>query len=381
MAKKKTRKNRIIDMLFPNKGRAVLLLLGLVAAGVLAFSALHWEYHSIALRVNDARENTLVYSYYSVGDRILKCASDIAILCDDRNNTLWTYNYEMTNPAVVSRGGTFSVYDKNGTGVCVFDDTGLLGAYNTDLPVIAASVSSGGMLAVLLDDGVNTRIDYCDTSGELISTIKTNLQTNGYPMSLSLSDNGNILAVSYLGIENNVQVTTICFYNFSAAGQKETDHIVASYRYENCIVPELRYLNNTECAAFGTDRLFLFGRSDIPLEKKVIELQDIKSTFSDGSYFGVITASEQEGMRSDIHLFDQRGREVMTRSTDFSYTDVSMRDHEIFLSDRNSICVYSVLGDEKFRGTLGEMIREIVPLRNNVFIYTTAESFCIADIR
>lgn len=360
--------------------RALIIIIILVIAFLVTKMAVHWKYSSYDLDLSDSSENTLVYSYYTIGTNILKCASDSAILCNEKNETLWHVNYEMTNPVVESSRDTFIIYDKNGTAVGVYGPHGQTGRFNTAMPIVSATVSAKGTVSALLDDGTDTRIEYYDSSGTVISAIKTNIEKDGYPLSISLSENGEILGVSFLSFNNSRETALVRFYNFAAAGQRETDNVVAEYYYDECIIPEIRYLDNTACAAFGTDRLILFDRSDIPLEKAVIEAKDIKSTFHTDTYFGIITSSSEEGMSSDIRVFDKGGREILNRSTDFTYIDVMMKDSEIVFSGRNEMCVISVMGDIKYRGSPSNMMRDVVPIKNNKFAYITAESFNIITL-
>ena len=376
----RSKEYRIIDLIFPDKMRALIIIIILVIAFLITRLAIHWQYGAYDLNLSDSGENTLVYSYYSVGSNVLKCASDTAFLCDENNNTLWQVNYEMTNPVVEISGDTFIIYDKNGTAVGVYGVNGIIGEFNTDMPIITASVASMGTVAAILDDGNNTRIDYCDSSGEIISTIKTNIESDGYPMSISLSSNGSLLAVSYLGFESSRERAEIRFYNFSASGQRETDNVVSSYYYDNCIIPEVRYLNDTDCVAFGTDRIVVFDRADIPLEKKNIPVSDIQSTFHTDKYFGVITAGSESGMAWTIRVYDSKGKEQLIMPTDFTYIDVTMKETEIVFSGRNEMCVISLLGDVKYKGSPSNMMRRVVPLKNNKFAYITAESFNIITL-
>lgn len=370
-------KDRLIDKIFPDKMRALIIVIILVAAFLFTKLAIHFQYGSYDLNVSDSSENTLVYSYYSVGDHILKVASDTAILCTEDNNTVWKQNYDMTNPAVDTCGETFIIYDKNGTTVGVYNTSGKINEFNTELPIITASAARQGTVAAILDDGLETRIDYCDSAGEIISTIKTGMSGDGYPMSLSLSVDGKLLAVAYLTYVNQNETALVKFYNFTATGQRETDNVTNSYYYENCIIPEIRYLDETRCVAFGSDRIVVYDRADIPIEKKTIGISGIKSTFHSDTYFGVLTNTDEEKMTSDLKIYDKSGNELLDKPINFTYLDVNMKDSEVFLSGRNEICLISVLGDIKYRGSPSNMMRKVLPIRNNKLAYITAESFNI----
>ena len=368
---------RLIDIIFPDKMRALIIVIILVIAFLLSRLAVHWQYGSMDLIVSDSSENTLVYSYYSVGKNILKVASDTAVLVNEDNETVWKVSYDMTNPVVNTCQDTFIIYDKNGTNVGVYNTSGKIGGFNTELPIVSASAARQGTVAAILDDGLETRIDYCDSAGEIISTIKTGMSGDGYPMSLSLSADGKLLAVSYLTFVNQNETALVKFYNFTSVGQRETDNVTGEFFYENCIIPEIEYLDETRCIAFGTDRIVVYDRADIPIEKKTIEVSGVKSTFHTDDYFGVLTDTREEKMTSELKLYDHDGNELFDKPINFTYIDVAMKESEIFLTGRNEICLISVLGDIKYRGSPSAMMRKVVPIRNNKAAYVTAESFNI----
>lgn len=48
------------------------------------------------------------------------------------------------------------------------------------------------------------------------------------------------------------------FYNFGDAGQNKEDNIVAEYQYENIVIPQIIYLDNTTAVAFGDNGYSIF---------------------------------------------------------------------------------------------------------------------------
>lgn len=336
-----------------------------------------WSFHNYKVEVSDTRENTLVYSYYSAGGNILKCASDTASLSDSKNETLWTITYEMQDPQVSICGDSFAIYDKNGTSVCLCNQDGKIGSFNTELPIIKADVAKQGTVAVLMDDGSTAQIDYFDKDSSMISTIKTTLANDGYPMDIALSEDGLLLGVSYINYNLGAPVSDVKFYSFGAAGQIVTDNIVSSFHYENTIIPELEFMGSKNCAAFGTNRIIVYEGSKAPAERTVIDINDeIRSTVSDSDCFGIVmTGNDNKGY--EIVLYNKNGSEKTRINTDFSYTSVEVTDGLILMYNRNEMCIYSTSGIFKYRGKLDFLIRQIRFIEANRYALAATDSYNI----
>ena len=68
---------------------------------------------------------------------------------------------------------------------------------------------------------------------------------------MTVSPGGENIAVSFLMVENSRLISKVIFYNFGDAGQNKEDNIVAEYQYENIVIPQIIYLDNTTAVAFG----------------------------------------------------------------------------------------------------------------------------------
>ena len=283
-------------------------------------------------RVTDTKEDTLSFEYCSVGERILKYGVDSATMTDRNNNTIWNVSYTMQSPAVAVCGSTIAIYDKNGTNICICDETGQIGTVSANMPIVKATVARQGVVAAIMEDGDNTWIQYYDKSGSNISTIKTTIDSPGYPMDLSLSDDGMLLAVSYLYFENGTPKTRIYFYNFGSVGQNQMDNRVSGYEYSDTIIPQLEYLDSSTCVAFREDGFTIFGGAQIPEERKEITVdQEIVSTFYDESHIGLVLNNEDSEKAFQLIVYNKNGREILREDTDFAYQEKELVGNQIVM--------------------------------------------------
>jgi hypothetical protein len=359
------------------KKKLIILVAILLIVIIIFMIVKYWTFSNYKVEVSDAKENTLLYNYYSIDGNILKCASDTAVLSDYHDETIWSITYEMNEPEVEVCGENFIIYEKNGTTVIVCDTEGQKSTFNTQLPIVKADIAEQGTIAVLEDDGSTAQIDYYDTDGSLISTIKTTLTVDGYPMDIALADDGMLLGVSFIKYDNGNAITDIVFYNFGAAGQMQKDNIVSRYEYTNTIIPELDFMGSSNCVAFGTDKVIAYADSKAPKEANIIELNDeLKSVVSgDDCFATVMIGNENQGY--EITVYNRNGKEKAVIETDFAYTSVEIKNGLIIMYNRNSMKIYSTDGICKFDGQLDFFIRQIRTIDSNRYAVAATDGYNI----
>lgn len=381
---KKEQKNRAgtraLSVVKSRPFRVVLIIL--IVAAAAAFIIANWRFLSYSSRYVDNDEDTMSYTYYAVEDHVLKCGLDAAGYYDRYDNQLWTVNYDMNEPRMVKCGTTCAVYDRMGTTICILTPEGEKGRLQTSLPILRVEVASSGMVAALLDDGTTARISCYNPDGTLVATIKTTMDANGYPMDIALSKSGIILAVSYLQFAQGMPVTTIHFYNFGSRGKAATDNIINTYTYSNILVPEIHYMDNSDCVAFTSEGMIIFKGNETPREFRRIKIDGtIASTFYDENHFGVLLRNEENPSQNIIRVYNTLGARVCSKTADFAYSSVSLSGNEIVMYNSSELCVYSIYGGLKFKGSLPGIVRQVIPLKDLYYGCINDESYMLIKLR
>ncbi len=348
------------------------LALPLVAAALIR----GWTYETYTILSTRTQEDTLSFLYGRVGTYILKYGVDSATLMDQRGEALWTVTYRMQSPALDVQGNTLAIYDKNGTDICLCDESGQIGSLSTDRPIQKARVCSRGYVAALMEEGDKTWIQYYDQTGSLIATLKATMDSLGYPLDLDLSEDGLVMGVSYLYYEGGQPKDRISFYNFGSAGKSQTDNLVSSYDYSDILIPQLTYLEDGCWAALREEGISFFQGFQIPEKTREISLEsDIVSSFVSSSHVGLAMENDQEGASRLLLVYNKKGKEILRKDTDFSYQSIEMEGSRILLHNRSSLCVYSLAGIEKYRGDLEAPIRQLFLLGKNRYVLINEEGF------
>lgn len=368
------RRRRQIRWLFVG---AFVLLAALITNTVVK----NWTYHSLDELVVSEKEDTLSVSYENINGNILKYGVDSAMLVDQNNDMLWTISYDMNSPKVTVRGDVFAIYDSKGTSVCICDVTGQIGKVSTDMPIIKAKVAKQGVLAAILEDGQNAWIKTYKKDGSEIATLKTTFTNPGYPLDLGLSEDGTLMAINYLYMDNGTPVSRVNFYNFGTVGQNQKDNLVAETEYRDKILPEVEYLDGRTCVVFREDGFSAYTGSQIPMESVKVDVdQSIVSTFYDSEYIGLVMQNRNSDNDYLICIYNKKGKEVLRKETNFHYQSVELNGRQIVLASKDEFCLYSLQGVEKYRGNLEVPAKVFLGFGRNKFIYVSEDVFRIVQV-
>lgn len=357
-------------------------LIVIIAALITGLIIRNWTFNSYKELVVSDKEDTLSVSYANINGKVLKYGVDGAMFVDHSNTMLWTISYAMSAPEVVQCGDTFAIYDSKGTSICICNNTGQIGEVSADKPIVKAKIAKQGVVAAVLEDGQNAWIKSYTKEGTEIATLKTTFTNPGYPLDLALSEDGTLMAVDYLYIDNGTPVSRISFYNFGTVGQNQKDNLVAETEYRDKILPEIEYLDSSTCVVFRENGFSVYTGGQIPSESVKVDVeQNIVSTFHDSEYIGLVLQNRNSEKEYLIRVYNKKGKEILEEETDFRYQAIEMNGGQIVLSSRDEFCVYSLQGVEKYRGSLDVPASDFRGFGRNKFIYVTEDIFRIIQLR
>ena len=302
-----------------------------------------------------SQEDEVSAQYMQFGEYILKYGGDEISLLDRQGKPLWNDPHAMNNPVVDVCQGYCVVYDKNGSEMVIFNEKGKVGNIQTNLPILKVRVASQGVVAAILEDGDTTWVNVYDSDGNEIVTAKTSIDSPGYPVDLSISPDGLLLGVSYLGVKNNKPSSYVAFYNFGNTGQNQMDNMVSGYTYSKILVPQIQYLNNSKAVAFRDDGFVIFEGKQIPEESKVVTVEDeILSTFCDGENIGLVFRNTQGESPYRMELYSSTGRLKWKTGVDIAFEHIMVSKDQILLYNSSEFAVYSMNGTCRYQGALKE---------------------------
>ncbi|MCD8123617.1 MAG: DUF5711 family protein [Lachnospiraceae bacterium] len=353
-------------------------ILGVILVALLVFAA----YRSI-LRTRKFTEATVVWentdvaggnaTYEAFGNYVVKVSND-GISCIDRSGTvLWNSGYTMSNPAVCIRGDYGAVADIQSETAVIFDESGVLGTVNTTLSILNLTISSHGVLALVLDDSeVNYVTFYDNTGNELDIRIKTKLSGDGYPLDIALFPKGTGLIASVMYLDQGTMQNQIVFYNFDV-GQSESDRVVGYFACGETVFPQVVYLSDTVACACGDNQVSLYSlenESQPTLTTSIEVDSEIRSVLTGEDRLGIICDGEEGG--STLAMYDTSGRQIYTAEIDFEYTHAEFSGENVLIYNETECLILGARGSVRFRGSLeGGIVKLVYTGSDSALLFTS----------
>ncbi len=300
--------------------------------------------------------------YKQFADGVLKYSRDGISYLDQKGSEVWNQPYQIQNPVVDVNETSGAVADKGGNAILVFNEEGLRGEIETDLPIERISVSEQGIVSVILIDESSSQILCYDAAGNILIEHKTSVNGTGYPMDAALSPDGEILQVLYLYTQDGTITSRVAYYNFGQEGESETDHQVTEQEYKDVVMADGFFMNQSVSAAVGDNMLTIFRGKSVPEEAVKVEIdKEIKSVFHSQKYIGMILKNEgKEGY--ELRLYNDRGQMAMSEDFSGDYSNVKICGSQVIMYDGKNCSIFTRGGIQKFEGEMNSNILEIFPV-------------------
>jgi hypothetical protein len=321
------------------------------------------EYSEAVVSIGGAITNGADSEIMALQGYIIQYSKDGISCLDSTGKALWNQTYEMQSPIAHSCNSVVAVGDYNGHIIYVSNTTGALGEIDTNLPIRDFCVSSQGVVAAILDGTDVTWIYIYDAKGNVLVNFKTTMKDSGYPISISLSPNGELLCVSYLYPDEGALKTSVAFYNFGSVGQNSIDNYVSGYDYPGAVVPYVQFMNGSSAFAVSDDRIMFYTGDQKPVSQaeNLIVDEEIRSVYYSDSYVGLVFANSTEEGAFRLQVYNTSGALVQTSYFDFDYSDIIFDDRQIVIYNDNQCVIQDVSGHVKYQGTFESPVRVVIP--------------------
>ena len=298
-------------------------------------------------------------SYAQFADGIVRYNRDGVVFLNRKNEEQWIQPTQLQNPTICVKDNAFAVADNGGNSILVFTREGLKGEIETTLPIEKIAISDQGIVSAILRNENSPQIISYDATGNILVEQQVTVSTTGYPVALEMSDDGNMLAVSYLYTEGTAIKSKVIYYNFGETGQERTDNIVMSEEYDNTVMAEIFFMGDDRSIVVGDDRFVIYRGKEVPEKQKEIMLdQEIQSVFHSDRYIGFILLN-QEKSGYELRLYSRLGEQVLSREISGKYSNVKIDGNEVIMFDGSRCCIITATGIVKFEGDLNVEALEI----------------------
>ena len=313
---------------------ALFLLVLVLIGGLLVLRYVTYEH----INVVEVYDNKSVANgnYKEYADGVIEYSKDgIAYLKED-GSEIWNQPCQMRNPFAEICQGAVSVADKGGTNILVFQEEGIKGEIKTTRPIEKVSVSAQGIVAAMLTDDEIPQIMCYDAKGNVLVELNATFSSTGYPVDIALSQDGNVLIVSYLKIKGVSAESQVVYYHFGEAGEHAEEHKVAELEFAGAVVPITTFLDE-EISLLVSDSSFVLMKGlEKPETINEITFDKIKIYEKNNKYY--FTAKAINKTKKDIKI--NKINIKLDNYKTYSYIGNNLKSKEykmIFIETNNKI--------------------------------------------
>lgn len=360
------------------KAKIIVLVIALVAVGILG-TYLFFKYNTYSyMEITESYENRNKdnANYVKCVHGILRYSRDGVALLTNKGEEKWNQPTQMSNPIVEMCGDSIAVADKEGTSILVFGEKGLRGEIKTARPIEKVTVSAQGIVSAILKDEETPLVMCYDAKGNILVEHKVSLKSMGYPMDISLSEDGNTLIVSYLNTTNGKMASQVSYYYFGDGKVDNKEHLVYQKEFDNTIIPIATFLDRDTSLLVTDNALIFYKGLKKPKEVDRVELKrEIQGVAYGDSLVAILEKSEGK-VANKLRLYNRKGKELVTTDVDKDFSWLKIVDNQVLMYDGQMCSIFTKDGIHKYDGKMEENILEIFPLSGiNKYMVINASGF------
>lgn len=327
-------------------------------------------------------ENTKVYEGYTIksqmdrtkiaGTKVLEFdggflsySKNGAGAMDTNGKLLWNITFDMQSPIFSGCNDTAAFADYGGNVIYIATTGGKQDTVKTDKPIRDISVSSAGYVVAVLEDTGVTWIYMYDTNGKEIACFRTTMEKSGYPVSIDISDDGELVAVSYYYVDCDDITTQVAFYNFGSVGQNYIDNLVSGFNYADTMMPLVKFLDKKTAFGISQERLCIFEGAHKPVSISDMFISDeVLSVYNTDDAIAVIYRNGEYDNKYRMEVYSNSGKILSKKVFSFDYTGVTFGNGNVVLYGGNNLYIASYSGETRYEGTYAETVSLILTTKD-----------------
>ena len=155
-----------------------------------------------------------------LGNSVLTYSRDGAHSVDVKGVMTWNQSFEIQDIQLAICRNVCAICGYNGHEIFVQSSENQLGQIQTNLPIKNLTVAATGRVTAVLEDTNVMWLNTYEPSGQNIYEGQFHMSQSGYPCAISLSPNGDLLAVSFIFVEEGSYA--FCPSDFDEDGNPST---------------------------------------------------------------------------------------------------------------------------------------------------------------
>lgn len=338
----------------------LLVLLATVIFGLLYFQGKTFTGYEVINTVE--RKHADGSHDVRLGNSILTYSQDGAHCLDSKGTLAWNQSYEIQDLKLAICRDMSAICGYNGHNIYVQSAEKQLGEVSTNLPIKNVTVAETGRITVVLEDTDVIWMNTYDPDGKNVYEGQFHMSQSGYPAAVSLSPGGDLLATSFIFVDQGSVVSNVVFYNYGPVGDNQSDQMVSAFSYRDVLVPEIHFMNSGTAFAVGDNRLMIYTGEQVPTIKAEYLLdREILGVYYSEKYVGLVFGSDRAEAKYMLRIFDANGQEVTTHYFDMEYLGLFFEDNCFVMYNATDCMIYTMGGKCRYEGRFDKSITLMVP--------------------
>ncbi len=368
--KEKREQNRINyrDKIMKHKLTSVyrVLLIMAVVAAIMALVMIQYKRHVYTgydIVSTEPLESSSGTEDIRLKDSVLTYSKDGAHCTNAKGQVTWNQTYEIQDIILSRCKDVVAIGSYNGREIYIQDSVKQLGTVTTNMPIRDIAVSATGRVAVVISDTDVMWINTYDATGEMRFSGQAHMKEAGYPVAISLSPNGMLLAVCYVYVDAGMLKTNVVFYNFGPVGENMSDLMVSSWSYTDMLIPEIRFVDDETAFAVGDSRLTIFKGSQTPTDIAgyFYNNKEIRSVFYGDQYIGLVMSADDMEHNYVMDVYSTKGEKTDSYYFDIEYSDIFFEEDCFVVYNEAECMIMTYDGIEKYNGYFSKAVDLMIP--------------------
>lgn len=355
-------------------GSIILCIMILIIGGWYIYKHKNIDYTSYKVTSTMEIDSSIFSEYARFADGIVRYTTE-GISYIKSGKEAWNKSISIQNPIIDICEDYVVIAEQKANNVTLVNKSGDQWDISMSYPIIGIEVSSQGVVAAILDDGEANYIEVKDKSGNQIAMGRTVVQGDGYPIDISISNDGTKLVSSYLGITCGNTQSSVVFYNYSAVGQNEVDRIVGGFdQYKTAIVPKVEFISNNVAVAFGSNMFTIYSINQKPSIKREDEFEGkVESILYNKGHIGMVFKNDESNPLV-LKTYSSNGDKLLNIELDYQYKGIFFTGDKVMMYNNNSCKMLSDDGVTRFETEFDIEIDTMFALSEDTYVIVTADS-------
>ena len=299
--------------------------------------------------------NSYIYIYGKGG---IKVINDEKVVLQD--------TFSVENPYISTAYNRLAIGDRNGKVIRVYSNEGHMYTINEPTNVLGFSINKNGYLSTILKNETNYEVKVYSNTGENAYFVKDITYNEGVPFSVSVSEDNNILAVSYIKTTGATIDSNIVFYSI------KEDQVFGGYIRKDQMVNIIKFVGNTNLVSISDKEIFIIKCNSAQTSEQVKEIYKkplnniLKEIgFLDGIGYSICyghsTTHNKEAMQENTVVFyNQAGGEIgKFYAKDLNISNMSVSKFGAILQDGRLFTAVNTLGKKLWEYQATQDIKEV----------------------